>query len=216
MGRGRSKGSGGGGGGKQSPAPIQPVQPQVQPAPPNLFDQALGQQGAPIPMQQAWTEANPNYKKGKAYQINCQRVAYAYEMQRRGYNVEAQGNFNPSDGFSSYYGGGYRHVFQNQHWIKNLGSRRQTVVNNIHNQMTQWGDGARAVIICTWSGGRSGHIFNLEQVNGRTIAIDAQPGRRVSLVNYMSMAMPTSVQICRVDNLPTPTNNLLKCVKQKP
>ena len=216
FGRGSSKAGGGGGGNtpKQSAQPVQPVQPTPPPAKPQSpFDQVLGTQGQPIPMTTAVKTVNPNYKKNKAYKINCQRVVYAYEMQRRGYNVEAQGNFTPYDGFANAYTGGYRNVFRGQHWIGNLGTRRKTVINNIHNQMNQWGDGARAVIQVAWNGRRSGHIFNIEQVNGRSIAIDAQTGHRVSLTQYINQAMPSSVQMCRLDNLTTPTNNLLKCIK---
>ena len=34
-------------------------------------------------------DTNPRYKEGKEYQINCMRCAVAYELRRRGYDVEA-------------------------------------------------------------------------------------------------------------------------------
>ena len=39
---------------------------------------------------------NPNFKKDEIYRINCQTCVVAYEARRRGYNVEAKGNFEGS------------------------------------------------------------------------------------------------------------------------
>lgn len=36
--------------------------------------------------------ANPNFTKDKSYRINCQTCVVAYELRRRGYDVEAKGN----------------------------------------------------------------------------------------------------------------------------
>ena len=54
---------------------------------------ALGKQGKPKTPEEALANANAaNYNKDRAYQINCQRVVWAYELQRRGYDVEALPN----------------------------------------------------------------------------------------------------------------------------
>ena len=47
-----------------------------------------------IPPQLALSGTNPNYDKAREYQINCQRCVPTYEMRRRGYNVEALGNYD--------------------------------------------------------------------------------------------------------------------------
>ena len=47
-----------------------------------------------IPPQLALSGTNPNYDKAREYQINCQRCVPTYEMRRRGYDVEALGNYD--------------------------------------------------------------------------------------------------------------------------
>ena len=47
-----------------------------------------------IPSQLALSGTNPNYDKAREYQINCQRCVPTYEMRRRGYDVEALGNYD--------------------------------------------------------------------------------------------------------------------------
>lgn len=47
-----------------------------------------------ISPQLALSGTNPNYDKAREYQINCQRCVPTYEMRRRGYDVEALGNYD--------------------------------------------------------------------------------------------------------------------------
>lgn len=52
-----------------------------------------------------------------------------------------------------------------------------------------------------WRGGRSGHVFNIENVRGKIKAVDSQTGKTVSLSSYIKEAKPGSVNIVRTDNL---------------
>ena len=55
------------------------------------------EQGKPMNFRQADGRApNPNYKKGGGYKTNCQTCVVAYELRRRGYDVEALANFKGS------------------------------------------------------------------------------------------------------------------------
>lgn len=55
------------------------------------------EQGKPMNFQQADGGApNPNFKKGGGYTTNCQTSVVAYELRRRGYDVEALPNFKGS------------------------------------------------------------------------------------------------------------------------
>lgn len=50
---------------------------------------------------------------------------------------------------------------------------------DIEKQMAEWGDGARAQVVCMWktkSGGLSGHTFMACQINGKTHFLDPQNG----------------------------------------
>lgn len=49
----------------------------------------LGGQGTPLSITDALKGANPRFAKGTQYAVNCQRCVQAYELRRRGYNVEA-------------------------------------------------------------------------------------------------------------------------------
>jgi hypothetical protein len=56
-------------------------------------ESALGvSKSAPIDMLQAMAGTNPNYYSAREFQINCQRCVPTFELQRRGYNVEALPN----------------------------------------------------------------------------------------------------------------------------
>jgi hypothetical protein len=66
--------------------------------------------------------------------------------------------------------------------------------------MKQYGNGSRAVIGVNWQAG-GGHVFSVENVNGRVIAVDAQTGKRSSLAAAPNGSKPKDTQITRVDNL---------------
>ena len=51
---------------------------------------ALGcRKGAPFSIEDAAAIANPHFKEGPEFKTNCQRCVQAYELARRGYDVEA-------------------------------------------------------------------------------------------------------------------------------
>lgn len=55
------------------------------------------EQGKPMNFRQAdGGSPNPNYKKGGGYKTNCQSCVVAYELRRRGYDVETLPNFKGS------------------------------------------------------------------------------------------------------------------------
>lgn len=184
---------------------------------PAKFRSALGRKGKPIGVATALRTANkPRYYDDIAYRINCQRCIYAYEMQRRGYKVKAQANWSHgADGFARSTTGGYRHVFEGQEWEPVPGARptREGADKFIRSKMDEWGDGARAAVNLSWSNRRSGHVFNVEKVNGKVMICEAQTGRKKELSEYLNSANPGSIQISRLDNLTKPTDNLLKCIE---
>lgn len=160
-------------------------------------------------------QTNPHYSEGRQYKINCQRVCWAYELNRRGYNVEALPNETDWDGFGVIYRqDGYGHVFKDQTWSSDLGRTNKAVENRIRQQMAQWGEGARGFIRVRWKNG-GGHVFNVEQRNGQLVAVDAQPGKIVNLTEYLSYSKPSQTMLSRVDNLTDPKQTLLKCFKQR-
>ena len=161
-------------------------------------------------------KANPNYSKGREYQVNCQRVVYAAEMLRRGYNVEAKAAIlNKVDKPASQWKDG----FKNQTWehMGDVGDTKNTVEKNIISTMKGYGPNARGIVYVAWEGGGA-HVFNIEtDRRGNVRAYDAQPGdtSRNILHNYISAARPEYVRLSRVDNLQPNTKVLRGMIKKK-
>ena len=169
---------------------------------------AKGGGGSPSIAEQITNAAlstNPNFSsRAYEYTHNCQRCVWAYEMNRRGVDCEAKAR---PRGYDMLAYGGWSNVFEGG-VLENIGSRsKKTATSIIDSRMAEFGDGSRAILRFTWKGGRSGHVINVERVNGETVYIDAQVGRRIDIAEYMDAAMPTRTQLMRVDNLTTPSNN---------
>ena len=74
------------------------------------------------------------------------------------------------------------------------------VMDNIADKMHSYGDGSRAVIQILYRGG-GGHVFNVENDNGRIVYIEAQTGKIKDMPRTMKSVRTDSVNIVRVDNL---------------
>ena len=176
------------------------------------IDPVLGKKGKAKTIDDALANTNPNHKKGREYRENCQRCIYAYELRRRGYDVEAlPATLTKND--PMFENSRWEHGFIGQRWERNLGKRNAEVEQNVISKMQQWGDGSRAVGYVAWKGGGA-HVFNIENHGGKVTIFDAQDGKRYKLSDYLSISRPSLTEISRVDNL-QPNNNVLKyAVKQ--
>lgn len=139
---------------------------------------------------------NPNYDKKYSYRINCQRCSFAYELRRRGYNVEANPNENE-------YGRAYRWkeqmIFKEEKSFKNrLGARG--VASKIIDEVKKSGDGSRWAVEVQWYRSSSGHLFIAENVGGEVKFFDAQTGKN-DVINYFNnIASTKTTEIYRMDN----------------
>lgn len=125
--------------------------------------------------------ANPHYSEGLKYQDNCQRCVWAYEMRRRGYDVEALPSLTNSDTLPYMMNPrGWPEVIKNgrNELIIPEGRTGKAIKKNIENQMEEWGDGSRAIVRVRWQKGDSGHVFIAEQVDGKTRFVDPQSGEK--------------------------------------
>lgn len=169
---------------------------------------ALGARGKAKTVDQALKDTNPNYSKGREWQVNCQRCVYAYEMGRRGYDVEAQPRImTGTDDVADHW----RSIMENQTWVK-MPSRN--TAKKINETMSSYGDGARAVVYVVWKGARSAHVFMSEQQNGKTVYIDPQTGRHVNIDSYLNAAIKGKTEISRIDHL-KPTDYINGCAKRR-
>lgn len=152
---------------------------------------------------------NPKYPGvNKEYVWNCQRCAPTYEMRRRGYDVVAEPRLDYNDPLSQ----NPWLVWKNPELIHCKGSGNETI-SDINEKMASWGEGARAQVVVIWENvfPPSGHTFNVERINGKTVYIDPQTGQ-TGCEWYFRNAKSDCTTICRVDNL-QPTDRILMCCK---
>lgn len=193
-----------GGGGGSGARYGQPNTPQVPPAP--TIAGQIGAKGAPQSPEKAMERTNPDIRALDAmdyedYQSNCQRCVVAYELNRRGYNVEAEATF-PNDPYPS---GGHWMTAFNGAKSESVGATTTAKVNkNIEAKMSGWGDGSRAVVRVR--SGSGGHVFNAEYRRGKVSYYDAQVNRRYDPKRVFNHVNKGAVEIVRVDNLSLGSN----------
>lgn len=188
---------------------------------------------APHSIEDTTQLANPGYRTlDSRFEQNCQRVAWAAELLRRGYDVEALPYDNAKDGKN----GGFatnknymRIVEGNENLEKTVTVRARTAssaVDKIRDIMKSYGDGARAMIAITWkTGDGKGHVFNLETLKGGdVVGYDAQNpykrGRDV-LSDYIREAVLSpkypirQIRILRLDDVKIDPSKFAEIVKPK-
>lgn len=178
-------------------------------APIQTLREVLSGKGKPKSITEAARRANPSYDIfNDAYSMNCQRCVVAYELLRRGYNVEAMPTYANDKWPQVPYmrdhvmWGRWMGAFRNAQPI-HVGARGNwnKTMDNIAKQMRGWGNGSRAVIEVFYSGG-GGHVFNVENVNGRIQFIEAQAGQAAKDMTRLSQtANVQSINLVRTDNL---------------
>lgn len=161
-------------------------------------------------------KVNPNFTKGVEWQENCQRCVPAYEMRRRGYDIQAKpapivnGAFPPDD---LAWGDNWQKPFKNmavQHIPASVDPK-----DVISKQMKKWGDGARCEIRVIWKNVNYGHVFSAEQANGHTLFLDPQSGASGSKVEaWFNLVKKGEVYFARIDNL-IPADIIKECCQKK-
>ena len=139
---------------------------------------AIGEKHEPYPIKLAIKKANPNYSPSSdSYSMNCQRCVLAYELLRRGYNVQAK----------TYKGDKDRYLYL---WSLAFGKAEKCPVANMR-EISEWtrrhsdnGCG-RYIVHIAWDEG-SAHVFNLELKNNHLISVDAQTHRMSVLKEYVT------------------------------
>lgn len=175
----------------------------------------IGKPGAPLDIDYIRKNTNPNFHdpsyKYPLYHENCQRCVVAYELQRRGYDVEVlsfDGRYpsifnlfryeNASD-YDKYTINGYNGERSGQYKINRS---PKTTSNTIKSKMLEWGDGSRATLQVDWKGTTSSHIINVENVKGEIWIIDSQCGRKTKdIERYMGETKCANAELVRTDNM---------------
>ena len=151
---------------------------------------------------------NPNYKK--KFTINCQSCVVAYEMRRRGFDVQAVGNTaNSIPRVLSHHtelawldDNGNTPKSKEVTWVWD--ANKDTMVKSmIANLETVTKDVGRYHIKWTWGNARSGHIITCERLTNGVLRIyDPQNGKEITdFSEYGKGFLHNSLKVLRVDNL---------------
>lgn len=159
---------------------------------------ALGAQGRAKGVEDATMNTNPNHNyEYREYSENCQRCVVAYEARRRGYDVTAQPTY---EGDTMPRHGEWTRNFEGAKTDNISATTKAKAVNNLEAKMAEYGEGSRAVVSVQWERG-GGHVFMVEQKNGKTIYRDPQVGVRYDKATVFTNVKPGRVELTRVDNL---------------
>lgn len=183
---------------------------------PKTLKEAIGEKGKAKSMAEAYYDANPHFSYDyNEFKKNCQRCVMAYELRRRGYDVEALPTYENDE------------MPKSKNWLKalsgteevNVGRRTQEgVFNAIKDQMKKWGDGSRAILKLEWAGKKSGHVENVEYNKGVLYAFDSQNNKQSInsrlIKEDLSQAVLKKTELIRVDKAKI-TENMKYMVKKK-
>lgn len=138
----------------------------------------LAELDGPDNMFHALRMANPKHKSGARYRDNCQRCIAAYDLRRRGYDVEALPTPILSDvvrdDLAYMDKGGWPEMWEGAIPVEIVGADGEAVRRSIEREMESFGDGARAVVRVQWNERDYGHVFIAEQRDGMTVFVDPQ------------------------------------------
>ena len=176
--------------------------------------EALGNKGKAFNSSDALLRVNPNYNRTYAeYSMNCQRCVVAYELRRRGYDVEAlptyEGDKAPTIAYynknAKTYEGRWKGAFRNAKTINvgaegNNAKAEAKVIKNIEKQMRGFKKGSRGVVQVLYRGG-GGHVFNVENTGKGIVFYEAQTGKVKNMKSFMMDVDTKSVNLVRTDNL---------------
>ena len=151
---------------------------------------------------------NRQYSKGGVYKNNCISCALAYDMRRRGYDVEAM----PIDTTSAvngslpvqlgFYKGEKLETFE-------VPSNLDTAIKQFIKNIIHYGDGSRGILRIRWKNG-DGHTAVWEVNNSSVVIRDPQNNTVVDLSDYLRRAK--TFYYFRTDNLEL-TNKVTEFVR---
>lgn len=163
---------------------------------------------------------NPKFNSSTHdYSMNCTFCTAAYDLRKRGYDVEA----NPIsvvegytlDDICSWYKGAksvssfdieYAYALSTTSYKDRL-SKKDLLLKSLESN----GEGARGHLALQWEGG-GGHDVVWEIENGKAVIRDCQLGKVVDISEYLSYS--SSYDYVRVDNL-EPTEEILRTVRNR-
>jgi len=138
---------------------------------------------------------NPDFPQS-GHTRNCGNCAAAYELRRRGHDVEAKaGEVMFLGDFAAMFDG---INVQSSAMLSTTDAASETA-QKIEQEILSWGEGARGFILGQWSDLDYGHYFSAEVNGGAVMFVDGQNGK--SGVKYLEKMIPQEIHYARLDNL---------------
>lgn len=170
---------------------------------------------------------NPNHKNFNSNtKNNCMLCTTAYEMRRRGYDVQAglaSKGYTTYDALKWFPGSKVEHAYRpatnKKDFVKqtlklmvNAGGKEK--YNKLSDSLLKHGDGARGNLMVLWGEG-GGHSVVWENQNGGFVLRDCQTNKVYSSrrrIEYL-LSNTISAEIIRTDNVDFDLNRIKECVK---
>lgn len=165
------------------------------------------EQGKPMNFQQADGGApNPNFKKGGGYATNCQTSVVAYELRRRGYDVEALPNYKGS--MLDVLSHNTRLAWVDRETGKMpdyILPKQPTCAKSFEWLKENIKANNRYTIEFTWKGEAHGHIVHLfKNSKGALSLYDPQNGINTrgdsAVLEYLKDVRPSTIKLLDVEN----------------
>lgn len=97
----------------------------------------------------------------------------------------------------------FTHIYRMQVTEKSIFTNSSDAIED---EVRKWGSGASGFIKVQWKGNQGGHVFNIKNINGDVVAIDAQNGKVKDLKQTLTRVKPQYTFITRTDNLKVKEN----------
>lgn len=159
------------------------------------------------------TAVNPFYyqKNQLNYQTNSYSCSAAYDLRRRGYDVEAIADFYKDGATMSEIVSWYDVSEKDVKKVIVNEKNANRVTYGIENELRQYNDGARGILVTYWKlGGAHSSIWEVN--NGEVLIRDCQNNTTVSVYDYIKASK--SIRYFRTDNVNV-NNNILGVVRNK-
>ncbi len=141
---------------------------------------------------------NPHYKEGIEYQMNCGFCGVAYDMRRRGYDVQAKpdsnglGLYDISTLYKTKYGTSPTPMgipIEMNPDETTVDEYRQKLSDSFFNELNKFDDGARGYVYLDWEFGPA-HIVNFEKVGNEVYIVDSQTNKIYTQSEFNSEVLP--------------------------
>jgi len=162
-------------------------------------------------VQQDLAAVNPNFKTDiEEYAFNCGNCTAAYEMRRRGFDVEAMPRkFMIVEEWMDLFDGFMPEM--------PLSGTNAEAVAEIEQKILLWGEGARGTVYGeyeAWGMYNGGaHFFSIEVSGGKVMFVDGQNGMDDAKW-YLYQMIPSSIIFGRLDDL-KPTDAVKNTVRDR-